>query len=82
MDNNNYYQMSHLPFAMTPTGPGSLGNSQKMELRKKYPPPQFYNRENRPMYYHKGCYRPLDSGLSENPNIYSSFGVINPDDLM
>jgi hypothetical protein len=77
---NNYYQMSHLPFAMSPVGPGSLGYSQKIDLQNRYPPNPFYNRSKK-MYYYKGCYRPVDTGLSENPNIYSKFGVLTPDDL-
>jgi hypothetical protein len=77
---NDYYKMSHLPFAMPPVGPGSLGYSQKMNLERKYPVSQFYNRK-RPLYYYRGCYRIADVGLSENPNTHSEFGVLTPDDL-
>lgn len=70
-----YYQMSHLPFAMPPTGRGSLGYLQKKELQHKYPPLEFSIGEI-PISCPPDGIRIYETGNAQDPNVYSEFDKV------
>ena len=79
--NNGYYQMSHLPYESPPTGGyGSLGHKQKMQLRRKYPPMQF-SIGDVPEFCPPCGISIYETGNAENPNIYSVYGNLGPEDI-
>lgn len=76
----NYYQMSHLPYALPPIGRGSLGYNEKVFLNKRFPP---FKTGNIPVPV--SCpphgVRIYETGNSYNPNTTSILGYITPEDL-
>lgn len=75
---SDYETISQLPFATSPHAPGLLGGWQQETLALMYP--------NTPVARF-GCYNPpinaniYETGTAQNPNVYSEFGVVTPDDI-
>ena len=76
-DSPYFYQMSHLPYAVPPTGRGSLGYPQKKFLEAMYPPLQ-YEIAPVPISCPPRGIRISQTGNSYNPNTQSGFGMIDP----
>lgn len=73
---NNYEQISHLPFATPPTGDNcnSLGYSNLIILQDSYPPTTIkYSCNDKCGIY--------ETSNSRNPNVYSEFGYIKPNNI-
>lgn len=79
-----YTQMTLLPYATPPTGPGSLGEVEAEELKVMYPGERFSTGEIVPV----SCKNDLTSGVriyetgnALNPNTHSTWGVVTPNDI-
>lgn len=68
----SYYQMAILPYALSPTGRGSLGYFQKEYLEQIYPPLRF-NIGPVPISCPPCGVRIYQTGNAQNPNIYTEF---------
>lgn len=75
---SDYQQMSLLPFITPPHAPGFLGGEEQASLRAKYPNPPLprFDHYDPPRYMNI-----YETGTAYDPNIYSSFGVVTPDDI-
>ncbi len=75
---SDYQTMSQLPFITPPMGHGMLGTREQHILREKYPDaplPRFGN------YNPISEMRVYETGTAYDPNVYSSFGTVTPDDI-
>jgi len=74
-------QMSHLPYGVSPTGyRDSLGWVEKQHLIREYPQRRFPTGRI-PIACPPAGIRIYETGNSENPNVYSAFGVVTADDI-
>ena len=76
----DYYQMSHLPWATPPTGIGALGMKQDQALNDIYPQRSFPTGKV-PVSCPPDGVRIYETGNAFNPNVYSAYGVIQPDEI-
>ena len=75
---SDYQQMSLLPFITPPHAPGFLGGKEQIALKNEFPSPPLP----RFGYYNPPSYMNVyETGTAYDPNIYSSFGVVTPDDI-
>lgn len=79
-DNESFHQISHLPFSSPPVGRGSLGWAQKEILKDLFPKRSFPTGKV-PISCPPNGVRIYETGNALNPNVYSSFGVLKPDQL-
>ena len=75
---SDYQTMSQLPFITPPFAPQMLGGWEMNTLRKMYPDallPRFSKYDPSPSM------NVFETGTAYDPNIYSEFGVVDPDDI-
>lgn len=80
---NEYKQMIHLPWCVPPLAGsvGSLGYPECNYLKNEYPPMHFSTGEKVPVSCPPDGVRIYETGNAQNPNVYSTWGVVHADDL-
>lgn len=75
---SDYQQMSLLPFITPPHAPGFLGGVEQIQLQEQFPDPPVP----RIAYYNPPPWQNVyETGTAYDPNIYSAFGTVTPDDI-
>ncbi len=76
----DYKQMSRLPWCTPPTGIGSLGERQCRDVRNSYPGDIFATGEV-PISCLPDKVSIYETGNAHNPNVYSTWGVVQPNEI-
>ena len=76
----DYHYMSHLPWATPPTGIGALGEREYQEVQYIHPQKRFSTGKV-PISCPPDGVRIYETGNAMNPNVYSTWGVIHPDEI-